>query len=181
MTIKYEVFDYKFKRIDEYLWIVDFLSDCSECFNDDESEQIGNWAATCVVGDRFWVKRVGLLIIAVDDKNRLTVVKKEQETSVPVNTQMLYIVAYLKPDEKWKKLRDVYKACVAAGISPPAKVLEGYDPINDTSKEPLVVTSDIGPYVYHNKATANGHIIHEVTIDVAAIPKDVLRLKVFQA
>ena len=86
-----------------------------------------------------------------------------------------YVIGFRPPDEKWKKMKAVYDACVAGGIGMPEEVVEffnGEEPDATGVKVDLTSTKKGGPVTKFGDEYGQG-----LQIDLTKLPKDIKILR----
>lgn len=82
----------------------------------------------------------------------------------------MHVIGFRAPDEQWKKMKDVYKACVAAGVEVPEEVyyfFDGKEP-DDTGVIIDLGKDDSGICIQkYNEENKEGY-----TVDIGATLRD---------
>jgi len=87
-----------------------------------------------------------------------------------------HVVGFKPPDDKWKKMKKVWDACVSAGISIPEDVMEFF---NHEAPDDRGVGVEIEELDCVREYREEGHQGFEVT--VRELPKDVTVIRFYNA
>lgn len=83
-----------------------------------------------------------------------------------------YLVAFHPPDEKWRKMKSVYDACVGAGVKAPDEV---YDFFNDEKPDESGVKIDLKGHESVSLWSRDMEVGFE--IDISKLPKGVKTIR----
>ena len=90
----------------------------------------------------------------------------------------LHVVGFKPPDEKWKKMKQVYDACVKAGVELPISVDKYFGPkVPDSSG----VEVELAGFVTNHESVRDykEDMENGFEVDLSKLPKDVTILRFF--
>lgn len=88
-----------------------------------------------------------------------------------------HVIGFRPPDARWKKMKAVYDACIAAETTPPKEVMEffGHEDPDDSGVEVEIEDTD-AVSEYSDEYSAHGY-----EIDIRKLPKDVHILRFYNS
>lgn len=87
-----------------------------------------------------------------------------------------YVIGIKPPDAKWKKMKEAYDACEAAGVDPPKAVTDFFN-----GEEPDA--SGVVVQIKDSKAVTEWHAEMEsgYQVDLTKLPKDITAIRFYNS
>lgn len=86
-----------------------------------------------------------------------------------------------KPDAKWKKMKNAFDACEAAGVEPPKDVWEFFNHARPDDKGITIAVGDPKGTTWSEDDHTDGVVVSDyggrIEIDVSKIPKNITHIR----
>lgn len=90
-----------------------------------------------------------------------------------------HVVGFKPPDAKWKKMKEVYTACINAGLAPPDEVMEFFNHSEPDEKGVEISEEELERVDCLQEWTGDGQDGFEIRID--KLPKDIKIIRFYNS